>query len=432
MSTTETTSSIDDKKTEDTGAATSNFKGFLFNYLYSIIFTITLGIFVIGGTGLYITKVANAHVLPDDISFAPYTDKINPVITKICLVKMNIIKPTLFSTEENSTYQTAAFDSKEYLDGFINSIICALKTWAQPENTLSNYGYYFSKVYDQIISYNFKFTTFLFGGLGHLPESAIMILYGLLCPIFLLVFFLFSMATSIVFHLINLGKIFTAKTTKVDKISSKDKMVWSNHIDWIKFVWNMVVFFFIGMVTCLTSTFLMPVFFAFYALISPLFAKYKIINEHNKEPITDNQNIGNFIKSTFVYKKLLFYVLATISLIVNGVNYLGSSAIVGIIIAIIIVYFLGLYQNYIPPSDNTDGFKPIGEASMISTPEPIIKQKCAPIPEEGVLEIEADDSWSQNINKPNNNQLGGGKQNKLKPKLKSTNSHLKKYNIRLV
>ena len=429
MSTTETTSSIDDKKTEDTGAATSDFKGFLFNYLYSIIFTITLGIFVIGGMGLYITKVANAHVLPDNINYAPYTDAINPDITTVYPVKMNIIKPTLFSTEENSTYQTAAFDTKEYLDGFINSIICALKTWAQPENTLSNYGYYFSKVYDQIISYNFKFTTFLFGGLGHLPESAVMILYGLLCPIFLLIFFLFSMATSIVFHLINLGKIFNEKIS-VGK--DKDKLIWSNNVDWIKLIWNMVVFFFVGMVTCLTSTFLMPVFFAFYALISPLFAKYKIINEHNKEPITDNQNIGNFIKSTFVYKKLLFYVLATISLIVNGVNYLGSSAIVGIIIAIIIVYFLGLYQNYIPPSDNTDGFKPIGEASMVSTPEPIIKQKCAPIPEEGVNELDASESWSQNINRPINNQLGGGKQNKLKTKSKSTNSHLKKYNIRLV
>ena len=188
----------------------------------------------------------------------------------------------------------------------------------------------------------------------------------------------------------------------------------------------MVVFFFVGMVTCLTSTFLMPVFFAFYALISPLFAKYKIINEHNKEPITDNLNIGNFIKSTFVYKKLLFYVLATISLIVNGVNYLGSSAIVGIIIAIIIVYFLGLYQNYIPPSDNTDGFKPIGEAPTRPTPEPIIREKCAPIPEEGAEEVKI--SWSQNMNKhlspvswPAN--LKGGKKINLHSKL--TNGHLK-------
>ena len=64
--------------------------------------------------------------------------------------------------------------------------------------------------------------------------------------------------------------------------------------------------------------------------------------------------------------------------------------------------------------------------------EPIIKQKCAPIPEEGVKEVDPDDSWSQNINRPINNQLGGGKQNKLKTKLKSTNSHLKKYNIRLI
>ena len=46
---------------------------FLLNYLSSIIFTIGISIFIIGGLGLYTTKVAQANILPDNIELAPYT-----------------------------------------------------------------------------------------------------------------------------------------------------------------------------------------------------------------------------------------------------------------------------------------------------------------------------------------------------------------------
>ena len=73
MATTEDTSAIDEKKTENTGTD-PDFKGFASNYLFSIIFTIGVVVFIIGGLGLYTTKVAQANILPDNSLLAPYTD----------------------------------------------------------------------------------------------------------------------------------------------------------------------------------------------------------------------------------------------------------------------------------------------------------------------------------------------------------------------
>ena len=61
MATTEDTSAIDEKKTENTGTD-PDFKGFASNYLFSIIFNIGVVVFIIGGLGLYTTKVANANI----------------------------------------------------------------------------------------------------------------------------------------------------------------------------------------------------------------------------------------------------------------------------------------------------------------------------------------------------------------------------------
>jgi hypothetical protein len=87
---------------------------------------------------------------------------------------------------------------------------------------------------------------------------------------------------------------------------------------------------------------LFPVFSVITGLLSPLSAKYKNVNNDETSTIID------FIKNTFVYKKLFFFIMATLSLISNGSKYLGSSALIGIIIAIIIAYFMGLYNNELP------------------------------------------------------------------------------------
>jgi len=434
MSTTEDTSAIDDKKTEDTGTPPADFKGFIFNYIYSIVFTIIISIFIIGGIALYTTKVVKAeNILPINIDYAPYTDKLNPNIANKTKIEINIMRPHFFSDETHTTSQTVNFKSREYLDSFVNSIICSLKSWANPKNTMSNYGLYFSKVYDLIVSYNFWFINFIYGTLGFLPESIIMILFGLFGPLLYIVLFLFNNAISIIFHIINLGQIFKGTTT-----ISENELAWSKNTAWgWTFIWNILLFFVLGITLCFASAFVIPIFFTIYALLAPLYVKYDLLNTDTNSTLRENQTFFDFIKSTFVYKKFLFFILATISLVYNGMNYLGTSSLIGIVIAIIIVYMLGLYNNSIPTPEDGDGFR---VSIPLEKPPVIKKPPCPPIPEEGVTELEEADSWSATIPKKGGELQKGGKRVTKPKKIINTttsinptnNNPFKKYNIRLI
>ena len=151
MSTTEDTSTIDEKKGEDTESSTK-FKDFISNYLSSIIFTIGIGIFVIGSLGLYTTKVAQANILPDNIELAPYT--VIDRIVKDIPIDINIMRPSYLSETKDILSQKAIFNSQEYLYSFNKSFLCSLKKNAENPNggLASNASLYFSSVYDNIVA----------------------------------------------------------------------------------------------------------------------------------------------------------------------------------------------------------------------------------------------------------------------------------------
>jgi len=438
MSTTEDSSAIDEKKTDDTGSGQPNFKAFLFNYIYSILFTIGIGIFVIGGLGLYTSKVAQSDILPTDINLAPYTDiELKNFIVEP--VEINIMKPHLFSPADQTTSQTAMFNYKGYLDSFVKSFICSLKAWADPKGGFfSNYALYFSKVYDGIVATNFSFINMTFGGLGgKIPEGIFMILYGLFGPIVWLILFLFTNLISIFYHAKNLWQLFRGK------IGEEHNFIWTANAQWFSF-WKWVFFFFFGFTICLISTFVSPVLLTIYALFSPLFAKYNLIDidAQNKPVVTENQGVFDFIQSTFVYKKFFFFILATISLIYNAAIYLGSSYMIGIIIAIVIVYLLGLYKNPIPTHQEDVSFRS-SEISNVKQPKPV--EICPPIQEEGDINLVTREdldpnnvnSWSSRVKGEVKNELkgemkGGSKKIKTNSTANLFIKPVKKYNIKLV
>ena len=153
MSTTEDTSTIDEKKGEDTESSTK-FKDFIYNYLSSIIFTIGIGIFFIGSLGLYTTKVAQANILPDNIELAPYT--VIDRIVKDIPIDINIMRPSYLSETKDILSQKAIFNSQEYLDSFNKSFLCSLKKNAEnPNGGGSNASLYFYYVFDNIVAKNF-------------------------------------------------------------------------------------------------------------------------------------------------------------------------------------------------------------------------------------------------------------------------------------
>jgi len=397
MSTTEDTSAIDEKKTDETNF-TPDFKGFISSYLSSIIFTIGISIFVIGGLGLYTTKVAQSNILPDNIELAPYT-VYDRVVNNIP-IDINIMRTSLWSDNKDTLSQKAIFNSQEYLDSFSNSFLCSLKKSADPKNE-SNSALFFSRVYDNLVSKNFLAINTIFFYLSYLPESLIMILYGLFGIFIWIGLYFFNLCISIFYHFINIPELFRTK------IDNKDENIfeWESD-DKISFIrlFKFLLFFFIWIPVGLLSTFVMPFFFTIYGLISPLFTSYNI-KETKK-----TYNVIDFIKDTFAYKKFFFFILATLSLLSNGIRFLGSTSIVGIVVAVIFAYFMGLYSNDMPDV-GVDGF-----TSKIR--ENITQAKVAALNDNKLVEI------CQQIpiyNDKANNDLKGAKKNKslrelVKPK----------------
>lgn len=346
MSTTEDTSAIDEKKAEDSGTSTTSpdFKGFISNYLLSIVFTICLSIFIIGGLGLYTTKVAQANILPDDIDFAPYTmfDRIvkdNPPF----YVDMNVMRPSFFSENTETLSQKAKFNSQEYLDSFDGGFICSLKESAKADGGLfASVSLYFSVVYERVIASNFNIINKIFFSLSYLPESIIMFLYGTFGIFIWLALCVYSYFWSSIYHITNFTQLFREASNDNNLLWESDK-----NISLLRF--NKLVITCCMFIPILLSAVIMPVILTLYGLISPLYATYNIKNGK------DSNNVFNFIYNNFVYKKFFFFILATISLFKNGNTYLGSNSIIGIIIAVIFAYFMGLYKNEMP-EPGTDGF----------------------------------------------------------------------------
>ena len=155
MSTTEETNNIDEKKGSSTTSI--DFKEFAKNYIFSIVFTIGIAVFIIGTCGLYTSKIAQANILPDNHELAPYT--IFDRVVESIPIDINVMRPHFFSDNKNTFSQNAYFNSQDYLDSFKNSFLNSLRKTSEPTSGIfSNISLFFSNVFDNIIAKNFLFT----------------------------------------------------------------------------------------------------------------------------------------------------------------------------------------------------------------------------------------------------------------------------------
>jgi hypothetical protein len=341
MSNTENTSAIDEKKNGETENTSPDFKGFIKNYLSSIVFTIGISIFIIGGLGLYTTKIAQSNILPDNIELAPYT--IKDRVVKDIEININIMKPLFFSKNDNISLQKSTFNSQEYLDSFNKNLLCHLKKSADPNSgLLGNTSLFFSIVYDNLVAKNFLAINTIFYYLSHLPESAIMLLYGIFGIFIWVALYFFNVCISIFYHIVNIPQLFRDIDDTTNKWESVD------NINFFHFT-KMLLFLFMWIPIGILAVFITPIFFTIYGLIAPLFAKYKIKNTNNNI----DYNVLDFLQNTFVYKKFFLFILITLSLFSNGIKYLGNKSIIGILVAVIFAYFMKLYSN---PQPEDNGF----------------------------------------------------------------------------
>lgn len=355
MSTNET-NSIDEKK--NTSEPKADFSGFFKNYISSILFTIGFSVFIIGTTGLYTTKIAQANILPDNPELAPYTIY-DRIIQKDIPIDINVMRPNFFSENKETFSQKVTFNSQEYLDTFKNSFLCSIRNSATPGG-LGNVSLYLSLVYDNIIAKVFLAINTVFFYLSYLPESIIMLLYGFVYLFIWMIIYFYVFAISIFYHIVKIPQLFRenekfviseSDNPDINYIKENIESNWEPEEN-IKFMrgWKILLFIFCIypiMFSILISAFI----FSIYGFIATLYATYKVnINKTEK-----TEGIYNFIINTFKHKKFFFLVLATISLYTNGTSYFGNKSAVPITIGILVAWFMNLYSNKMPEL-GIDGF----------------------------------------------------------------------------
>ena len=332
--------SIDSKKNDKNANKYSNFAK---NYLYSLLFTIIVCIFLFGSFGLYISKLTQTNILGDDINLAPFTNFDRNVAETI--VDINIVKPNIFSGAESILSEKATFDKYSYFNYYSYSIHTKLKEYANPDSGFfANFALYLSSVYDNVLSKHNTALNTIYGVFNHIPEEITMIITGLFGVVFFCGIYFFNVMTGIFFHVMNIPQLFRRQF-------SYDSNKWEAFTDIQIGLFKLIPFCLVWLPLGCISAFLSPLIITISGFLAPLYTKFKYQNTTTSETDTSNTyGIFDFIKNIFYFKQHFLMMLASISLIYNGNKFLGTKSLIPITIGILISYFLGWYT----PITNTE------------------------------------------------------------------------------
>lgn len=412
---------------------------FLKTYGGSLLLTITFAIFLVGSTGLYATKVAQANILPTNVAWSPFTNVERSV--RHVAVDLHCVPVFATASGANLGSQKAQFSAEHYNLGFKDSFLCSLKSNAKPENgLLGTASLFFYNVFAQMTAKNAIIHQTVFGALSHLPEWAVMIVYGLFGWLFWIGIYFANFGMNLFYMLVNIPQLFRAAAEKNEKAWQPEDAI---SFRFLSFLLLCFLWFPIG----IASAFLTPIWFSVYSLMLPLSANYvhSFVSGMSGSSESEGEGKGagasasaestqqggggggaghggvgrgdtytlhgfmDFVKGVFVYKKQLFIVLATLSLVYNAFSILDTPAAIGTCVAVLAMYFMGAYKTQwggnsgALPSDFTRGWVntmqniPKARAGKVQTNEGV----CPPIP---VWEGKEEGWWDF--------LFGNGKQNK--------------------
>jgi hypothetical protein len=379
----------DENKTEETENTTdkADWKGFSKNLSYGLITGIFIGVIVIGSAGLFLAKVANANILPTECDIEPYplmgTDTVKARIVPMEIIYMNPVKIFSFFglnfwTEPTSYYtQEANFVNADaelnFMNNFKNSWLCSLKNKAYPplvaelkkvltsnaDAPYDNESYvnessvkldelpqnspfwaYEFETMKKMTANSFSMINSVFFYMNYLPEWGTMIIFALFFGVIITGIFFANWCYGICLHLINFGDLLS----NLYNPTRFNKGLTSVTLDptWYEKCLIFPFFVFLYFIGAMFSAFIIdPTIVTFYAFVKALRANY-VVRDNNRNKILKNapkQNLFSFIKSTLYYKKTFLIILVMLNLMGVTNEYLGTSYLPGVIIAILILIF---------------------------------------------------------------------------------------------
>ena len=357
------TNAIDSKKTQNEDGSTSeiapNYLGFAGGLIsYSLYILFVFGI--VGSIGLYTCKIAQTNILPDNIEYMPFGNKIKKVDDN--LVNINIIKeygffglgwifgetPKVFSTKLKFDQNSIM---KDYDNGFIG-MINSLKN--SPENS-SFLGLYIRDVFLSMISINNLYVNKIYGLFNeYLPETVIILFYPLFLVMSSIFMLIANMFLSFFYQIKYWGDFFMDRSVKDGKVR------WNEPFTYLR-PWRSFCLFLYFIFLLFPMNFIIASIVNTYAFLSPLFI--------SAELDATNQSYGfiQCLQDVLLYKSQLFLILLTYGLIAESIQYLGINGVIGCSVGIIIAFFfLHLYNQYIPKDStvSTPGLVAMKQAKM--------------------------------------------------------------------
>jgi len=360
MSTTEPTS-IDEKKAEEDGSTTkkADWKSFSKHLINGVMMGIFFGAVVIGSAGLFLAKVANSNILPNDCDAIPYQPSGREV--PIDVIYMNPVKKLDFYgigfwTEINSKnywIQEANFVNSmaglDFMANFNNTWLCDLKDKATPpkmkseEDTLpvSPFWTFEYETMKKMLCTSFSIVSRIFFYMNYLPEWATMIVFALFFAVILTLIFIANFIYGGWAHLSNISMTWDMLmhprkyNEKIGQTAVQDPVEWYEKYVYVPF------FFFLYFIAGIWSAIGSPVIITLYTFYKALSAEYVVRNKNYKGAPEDapKMNLFSFIKNVMYYKKTFIIILVMINLMGITNEFLGTSYMPGVIIAILILTF---------------------------------------------------------------------------------------------
>ena len=361
---------VDDKKDETNSATNSDSPPDYYGFAKTLGGSLLMiaQIITLGSVGLYICKIAQANILPDNLEQQPFSSDLR--IPKDIPINMNILKQyplfgfNILADDVPTTSQKATFNNLDMLSNYNKGIIGALRKRAKGSNIML----YYSTIFNECTSWNNWIINNLFIVLNKtLPEWVIMSLFGkYFIAAFLPFIIVLNHILSIISHVVNLPQMFRRKRGQlsgalallVGKAFSTDSRVeWQSEDD-ISFFgissWSNWFFLMLwGYPILLISTIVLPIVLTAYSIISPLFATYKLDGEKRTEPNT----FFEFIKGVFAGHQVFIRFLFTFAVLAAIKPNLGKIAnpaygatLVGLLISI---FMFNFFQSTHDPSNKT-------------------------------------------------------------------------------
>ena len=351
MSTSDT-SAIDSKKNETSNVTEEpDYIGFATSLLsYAIYVFIVFGI--VGSIGLYTSKVAQSHILPDNMEYVPFGSKQSKIDES--LVNINIVKQYgffgmgwLFGETPKVFTTKLKFDQSDILKGYEDGFIGMINSFKTDPEKANFFGLYLRDVLLNIIAVNNLYINKVYGILGeYVPESMILLFY----PMFLVLSSIFMLLANMCFSFFYQIKYWS--DFFMDHSVKDGNVRWNEPFTYLR-PWRSFCLFIYAIFFFFPMNGVLPLIASTYTFFAPLFIKSQIE--------TTNQTYGflQCLQDVFLYKSQFFLILLTYGVLTNSIKYLGMNGLIGCLVGIMIALFgFHLYGQYIPNNNpsSTPGY----------------------------------------------------------------------------